>query len=91
MISQKYVAECDVCGEKEEFNITPNYKKLKIVVEVDNWDSVECKKVEIDMCEKCVKKYFGELKEKALMKADKCYEYNKGIYKNIISVELKNE
>ena len=94
MISQKYVAECDVCGETKEYNIEPtglDYKKLKIVVEVDNWDRIEYKEVEIDMCKECIKKYFGELKEKAFMKVDKCYEYNKDLYKDIKSVELKNE
>lgn len=96
MITKKYVVVCDVCGKEEEFYAEPIgsiYKKLKLNISRDAWSSDEKQneEVEIDICNECIRKYFGELKEKALMKKDKCYEINKHLYKDIKSMELKSE
>lgn len=94
MVNQKYIVTCDVCGKEEEYCIDPTgltYKKLKLSIRCDTWDIEEKQKeeIEIDICNECIKKYFGELREKALMKVDNCYEQNKDLYKEVVSMELK--
>lgn len=93
MVNQKYVVTCDVCGKEDVYYINPAgvTHKLRLSIKKDPWSSEEKQKeeIEIDICKECIKKCFGELVEKALKKVDKCYEQNKGLYKEVISLEIK--
>lgn len=94
MVNQKYTVTCDICGKEEEYWVDPiglSYKKLKMIIEMNTWsyEEKQTEEIEVDICNDCIKKYFGELREKALTKAKDDYVNNKSNYRGILKLEIE--